>query len=194
MSAHWQWLAPWMVPALDVAVVVLLGALLVRLRRDPTQVWREREAKLAEIYSALRLLVAQAEGEARDLDARLAEHEERLSSLLRAAHERTASERSGQERGGAERTASACAGRERAASPAGAAAAPEPTLAERVARLAQQRVPVEEIARRLALPLAEARLLVGLRDATGATGAAARAAEPGAAGWAVGAVAMQGAM
>jgi len=76
----------WIMPALDVIVIAMLAAVLWRLRRDPSAeqqaAWQERERRLEEIFERLRLLVAQSEGVARDLDGALGGHEERLRALL----------------------------------------------------------------------------------------------------------------
>jgi hypothetical protein len=72
----------WLTPALDATLVVLLAFVLWRLGSNPSSAWREREAKLREIFTELRGLVAQAEGLARDLDAKLEGHEGRLRETL----------------------------------------------------------------------------------------------------------------
>lgn len=194
-------------PILDAAVVIGLAATWLQLRRDPTVAWREYEERLRELQESLRLLVVQAEGEARDLDRRLAARAEQLGEL-------TASER-GRARDGAaaERPAERAAKSPRApkdaprpaedepritplaaamaaaatatasASAAAPAARPQPTapvpsasLAERVQQLAAAQTPISEIARRLSLPIAEARVLAGLTTGGLGFGAAAPAA------------------
>jgi hypothetical protein len=126
----------WLIPMLDVGTVALLGLVLWRLGHDPTATWREREDKLREICEGLRRLVGEAEARARDLNDELAGHGERLQALLAAAE--TVPPRS---------------------SVPGAA----PDLAERVRGLAAASVPVEGISRRLGVPDAEVRFLLGLR-------------------------------
>jgi hypothetical protein len=85
-------------PILDAAVVIGLAATWLQLRRDPTVAWREYEERLRELQESLRLLVVQAEGEARDLDRRLAAHAEQLGELTaserRRARDGAATERS----------------------------------------------------------------------------------------------------
>ena len=61
-------LLAWSGPALDALVLLGLAATWWQLRRDPTAAWREYEARLRELQESLRLLVLQAEGEARDLE------------------------------------------------------------------------------------------------------------------------------
>ena len=136
----------WIAPALDTVLLALLALVLWRLGRDPSASWRAREQRLGEILADLRALVAQAEGLARDLDAKLAARHERLCAVLATA-EATA-------RRVVEETE------------------PENDIVERVHALAATAMPVEDIARRLGLPVAEVRVLVGLR-------AVRRASAPG---------------
>ena len=74
-------LLAWSGPALDALVLIGLAVTWVQLRRDPTVAWHEYEERLRELQESLRLLVVQAEGEARDLDRRLAAHAEQLGGL-----------------------------------------------------------------------------------------------------------------
>jgi hypothetical protein len=156
---------PWLGTALDGLVIALLAGVLWRLRRDPEKVWREREAKLVAIVGDLRLLVAQGESQARDLDERLAERAEQVERLLRSAqaarpaaapseratHESEASH--GPRRAAPAATRSPVSETE---APAGA------SLLERVRALAESGAAAGEIARRLEIPLAEARMLASL--------------------------------
>jgi len=129
----------WMTPALDVLVLTLLGGLLWRLRRDPAVAWQAHEVRLRELFERLRVLAAQSEGVARDLDGALGTHEERLRALLRdAAAVRPASDDHG-------RTSTS------------------DHLVARVQRFAANAMPIEEIARRVDMPTAEVRVLIGLR-------------------------------
>jgi hypothetical protein len=132
----------WLAATLDLVLLALLVLLVWRQGADPTAAWRAREERLQEIFTGLRALVAQAEGLARELDGKLAGHAERLRTLVTAAEPR----------------------------PASAPAAPAHDVAARVQELAARALPVEDIARRLALPVADVRVLVGL--------AAGRRAEP----------------
>jgi hypothetical protein len=75
-------LIPWLTPALDAVLVALLAFALGPLRRDPTASWQEREAKVGEMLTELKTLVARADGAARDFDRRLAAREERIRALL----------------------------------------------------------------------------------------------------------------
>lgn len=143
----WQTLLGWSAPALDLAGLAALVTVLWQLRRDPTAAWRDYEAKLRELQESLRLLVLQAEGEARELDRRLAAH----ADELRVLHDAGAAS--------APATASEVA---RSESRPVNADVPVVSLAERVQQLAAARTPIAEIARRLSLPVAEARVLAGL--------------------------------
>ena len=194
MNAHD--LLAWTGPALDALVLVGLAATWWQLRRDPTVAWREYEARLRELQESLRLLVLQAEGEARDLDRRLAAHAEQLGAVgTERTDERRAerpadgapkSERSGRpkSRAGAEEpritplaAAMAATATAPTPQPLPSVHTPPPSLAERVQQLAAAQTPIAEIARKLALPIAEARVLAGLT--TGGLGFGAPA--PGAA-------------
>jgi hypothetical protein len=73
---------PWLMAALDVAVVALLAGVLVVLRRDVVASWRAREAKLRAVLGDLRTQVATADRIARDLDRVLADREERLRAAI----------------------------------------------------------------------------------------------------------------
>jgi hypothetical protein len=139
----------WLPSTLDAAVVVLVALVLVRLRHDPAAAWQARETRLAELLAELRALAEQADGAARELDARLAAHHQRLRGLIAAA--------------------------EGAVRQARADAAPAPDLTTRVAELAARALPVEDIARRLDLPVAEVRVLMGLGGGRGARAYAAAA-------------------
>jgi hypothetical protein len=130
-------LMTWMGTGLDAAVLLLLAIVLWRLRGDPSAEWDTREAGLRGTVEELRTLIAEAERQARVLDERLAAHAAELRGLVQAA---------------------------RPARPA-APSAPRQPVSERVRELAAHATPIEEIARRLDLPLAEARLLVGLEQA-----------------------------
>ncbi len=135
-------LSTWMMPALDAIAIAMLGAVLWRLRRDPVAAWDGREQRLGEVFERLRVLVAQSEGIARDLDGTLGVHQERLRALLDEA--------------------TATVGRAAAAM---TPARDEDTAIERVRRLASAAMPIEEIARRVDMPAAEIRVLVGLHAA-----------------------------
>jgi hypothetical protein len=133
----------WIPPALDAVLIVLLALGLWRLGRDPSVSWRVREQRLGEIAVDLRALVAQAEGLARDLDAKLIAHHERLRAVLVAAE--TAAQRASR-----------------------VEPDPETDVIDRVHALAATAMPVEDIARRLGMPVAEVRVLIGLRAARAA--------------------------
>lgn len=194
-------LLAWSGPILDAAVVLGLAATWWQLRRDPTVAWREYEERLRELQESLRLLVVQAEGEARDLDRRLAAHAEQLGGLAaERPRERHAGSADGAtpERAGksarppkekprpaadephitplAAAMAAASAAAAPAAQPVAAAPAATASLAERVQQLAATQTPIAEIARRLSLPIAEARVLAGLTTGGLGFGAAAPAA------------------
>jgi hypothetical protein len=134
---NWHAITTFAPPLLDAAVIVLLAAVLVRLRRDPSEAWAGYEARLRELQENLRLLVAQAEGEAHELDRRLAAHAERLRHVSEAAPPPPA------------------------AAPAAQRAAGT-SLPDHVRRLVAAGLPIGEIARRLSMPVAEARILAGL--------------------------------
>jgi len=139
---------PWLTPLLDVAVMAMVAALLWRLRRDPIATWEARERRLQELFDGLKLLAAQSEGAARDLDGALGQREERLRTL---AAETAASTRAAK--------VSAPAPAKRSDAARGAAHA---DVIARVRRLAAEALPLEEIARRVDMPTAEVRVLVGL--------------------------------
>jgi hypothetical protein len=155
---------------LDAVAITLLAALLWRLRRDPTAAWQAHEERLRQLFESLRLLAAQSEGVARDLDGALGAHEERLRTLLADARRSAAP---------------AARAAEVVTRPAETASAP-PTrdadvpsarddLLARVWELASAATPIDEIARRVDMPAAEVRVLVGLgpeRRAPGATASA----------------------
>lgn len=152
-------LMTWVGPALDVAAVALLAAVLWRLGRDPGAAWAEREARLQTIFDDLRTLVAQSEGLARDLDGKLAGREERLKALLAEAETTVGS---------------------RAAAAPAPTTAPvrsarvevredEPTSTARaIERMIDDGADADEIARRLGVPVAEVRLVMGLQAARAA--------------------------
>ncbi len=129
----------WSGLAVDGGLVLLLIAVLVELRRRARPEVAALEARLREAHDALRLLVAQAEGQARELDERLAALAPRL-----------------------EQDAAPPRGRARATEKARTPARSGPPLVDRVARLAAAQTPVDEIARTLGVSLAEARVLAGL--------------------------------
>ncbi len=166
-------LMTWVGPVLDVAAVVLLTLVLWRLGRDPGAAWGEREARLRAIFDDLRALVAQSEGLARDLDAKLAARENRLATLLADAEraldggDRRPDPTAAARVGGVELGRSVGAS---ATAPATAAVEPpseaNPALtAARIEALADAGMPVEEIARRVGVAPAEVRLVIGLKAA-----------------------------
>lgn len=175
-------LLAWSGPALDALVLIGLAATWLQLRRDPTVAWREYEERLRELQESLRLLVVQAEGEARDLDRRLAAHAEQLAGLADyPAEAPTKAARTPKDKPRVtdeERLAPRASDDEPRLTPLAAAMAatatmptppplpsarkPEASLAERVQQLAAAQTPIAEIARRLSLPIAEARVLAGL--------------------------------
>lgn len=142
----WTEMMPIAGVAIDVFLIALVGVLLHRLTKDPTKAWQAREERLTAIHDSLRLLVSQAEGQARTLDADLTVHTERLRGLLEQAAELRVPT---------------------AAPPKTAARREDPapqktSLRAQVAELAASGLDVDEIADEMNLPLAEARLLVGL--------------------------------
>jgi len=139
-------LLAWMTPLLDAAVLVMVAALLWRLRHDPVATWRAHEARLKELLESFRLLAAQSEGAARELDGALGQREERLRTLAAATAASTRETR-----------ATAPAKR-----PESARDAERADVVARVRRLAAEALPLEEIARRVDMPTAEVRVLVGL--------------------------------
>jgi hypothetical protein len=169
-------LLAWSGPALDALVLIGLAVTWFQLRHDPTVAWREYEERLRELQESLRLLVLQAEGEARDLDRRLAAHAEHLGEM---SSERGAKSTPKDSRprvtDEAPSTIPHAADDEPRITPLAAAVAATatvppppapkksaPSLAERVQQLAAAQTPIAEIARRLSLPIAEARVLAGL--------------------------------
>lgn len=155
----------WVMPALDAVVIALLAAVLWRLRRDPAAAWDAREHRLADAFERLRMLAAQSEGVARDLDGALDAHQQRLRVLLDEATKTVG------------RVVAAADPRR----DEGPVYDDEPERDERAAiarvrRLAATAMTIEEIARRVDMPPAEVRVLVGLH---GERAAAARAAATG---------------
>ncbi len=145
-------LLPWLTPLLDVAVMAMVAALLWRLRRDPIATWAAHEKRLQELLEQFRLLAAQSEGAARDLDGALGQREERLRTLaVETAAETAASRRAAQ--------TSAAAAAKRPEAARGTAHA---DVVARVRRLAAEKLPLDEIARRVDMPTAEVRVLVAL--------------------------------
>jgi hypothetical protein len=177
---------PWLGGALDAAVAVLLACILYRLGRDPERAWREREERLAAIVGDLRLLVAQGEGQARDLDEKLAERGEHIERLLRRAADveddapasRAESRRGAGARAAAGRPAppaaasvpAAAAIARRASDRSGGASARPAggSLLERVRVLSEAGVAAGDIAGRLGISVADARMLAALVAARGA--------------------------
>jgi hypothetical protein len=162
-------LMTWIGPGLDVVAVVLLAAVLWRLGRDPgaaSAVWGEREERLQAIFDDLRALVAQSEGLARDLDAKLARREERLQALLGAAE--TAARERRPAAADATQTAPLRPDRIEVRDEAGAYDADPAAIATRIEALADAGAAVEEIARRLGVAPAEVRLVIGLKSARAA--------------------------
>ncbi len=157
--------------AVDVFLIGLLGALLHRLSRDPTKVWAERERRVAEIHDSLRLLVSQADGQARVLDAQLGAHTERLRDLMRKGSvDHAAIPPTPTPATVREPQPEACAMR-----PAAEPERANVSLRVQVAGLARSGCDVEEISRRLDVPLADVRVLVALEQSARARGHAARA-------------------
>jgi hypothetical protein len=200
-------LLAWAGPGLDVAVLLGLAATWWQLRRDPTVAWRDYEDRLRELQESLRLLVVQAEGEARDLDRRLAAHAEQLGDLTseretirpaRPAERLAKSERAPKEapKKDAPKERPRPAEDEPRITPLAAAMAATatvtpppplplaaaqiqpPSLAERVQQLAAAQTPIAEIARKLSLPIAEARVLAGLTTGSLGLGAGSAASAP----------------
>jgi len=156
----------WMSPTLDVVAVALLAVVLWRLGREPGTAWNEREARLQAIFEELRGLVAQSEGLARDLDARLAVREERFNALV--AEGRAVAE-AAKALAPVELNEEWPADAPRMETKAQAASELDSTaLAARIEALAEAGRTVEEIARRLGAPAAEVRLVIGLKAARAA--------------------------
>jgi len=163
----------WVGPVLDVAAVVLLTLVLWRLGRDPGAAWGEREARLRAIFDDLRALVAQSEGLARDLDAKLAARENRLATLLAEAERALADDDRRHRPTTPPRVGVADAPRSVGANATSQAPIPaEPPFeadpavtAARIETLADAGAAVEEIARRVGIAPAEVRLVIGLKAA-----------------------------
>lgn len=161
----------WIGPALDVAAVALLAAVLWRLGRDPGAAWSERETRLQTIFDDLRGLVAQSEGLARDLDEKLAGREMRLRALLVEAETLAGGKgpAAPAERPGRVEVRDPLRGHGDtgvAAESTRAAAPLDPeVVAQRIESLANDGVAVEEIARRVGVAAAEVRLVIGLKAA-----------------------------
>jgi len=169
-----QAVLPWLGPTFDLTLAALLGLVLWRLYRDaahdPTALWREREASLREIFAGLQALVAEADGQARALDERLAAHAAGLRELFDGeAAARDASDRENvapaprDEPARSEDAARARADEAEQAEEAEEAASR--VLGARIAELAEVGTPVQEIARALGVPVAEVRLLMALGEA-----------------------------
>lgn len=167
----------WIGPALDVAAVALLAAVLWRLGRDPSAAWSEREMRLQTIFDDLRGLVAQSEGLARDLDDKLAGREMRLRALLAEAETLAGgkvtaapAERPSRVevrdplRGHGPLEGHGAAGAAPESAPSAVPLDPE-VVAQRIESLANDGVAVEEIARRVGVAAAEVRLVIGLKAA-----------------------------
>lgn len=173
-------LLAWSGPALDALVLIGLAVTWFQLRHDPTVAWREYEERLRELQESLRLLVVQAEGEARDLDRRLAAHAEHLGEMSSERPARStpkdarprvtdeapsvsrADDRAEDDGPRLTPLAAAMAATAAVPPPPPTPKKPAPSLAERVQQLAAAQTPIAEIARRLSLPIAEARVLAGL--------------------------------
>lgn len=169
-------LLAWSGPALDALVLIGLAVTWFQLRHDPTVAWREYEERLRELQESLRLLVVQAEGEARDLDRRLAAHAEHLGDISaergskstpkdtrpRVTDEAPSPVPHDDDEPRLTPLAAAMAATATVPPPPPAPKKPAPSLAERVQQLAAAQTPIAEIARRLSLPIAEARVLAGL--------------------------------
>jgi hypothetical protein len=153
---------------LDIGLAGLVGLLAWRLRSDATPLngaeWDERERRLREVHESLRRLIAQAQEDARVLDARLGAHVAQAESTLRSAEAVIEAIR-------APRVLRA------ASAPVTAPAAPveepltafrprpetrPPTVAERVQALVAEDLTADEIARRVDLPIADVRFLIAL--------------------------------
>jgi hypothetical protein len=153
---------------LDLGLAGLVGLLLWRMGRaaeDPTEAWREREKSLREIYEALRRLVAQAQEDARMLDARLAAQVAHAESTLRSAEAVIEAIRSPRVIRATEPIVLTPEDAQVVTNaPTAPRAQPAPQgVAERVRALADEAVSPEEIARRVDLPIADVRFLLALR-------------------------------
>ncbi len=124
---------------LDAVVIGVLGMALWRFGRDPSAAWEERELRLKQAVQGLQALVAEAAEQARVLDAQLAGRLEELRGQLRMEP--------------AEQPV-------QASRPAESGTGP---LRRQINDLAARATPIEEIARRVDMPVAEVRLLVGLQ-------------------------------
>lgn len=165
--------------AVDVVLLLLVGGLLLRLSKDPTKVWAEREERLGAIHDALHLLVRQADGQARALDAELAGHTERLRDLLERASVVRATMQVEREPAAAPKPRAIVESdlvEEAPREPSRPAPASDrASLRQQVAALSHTGVDVEEIARRLEVPLADVRVLVALEESARARARAAQA-------------------
>jgi hypothetical protein len=149
---------------LDLGLAGLVGLLLWRMSRGPadaTEAWRERERSLREIYEALRRLVAQAQEDARMLDARLAAQVAHAESTLRSAEAVIEAIRAPRVIRATEPVV--LRSEEQALAPRERPATPVLGVADRVRALADEAVSPEEIARRVDLPIADVRFLLALR-------------------------------
>lgn len=156
----------WMIVAtgaLDAALGGLGLALLWRLRRAAPGRWEAVEQRLGALHRELVELVGRAEAQARDLDARLEGHAQRLARLL----ERVESTRWSPRPGGVSRASPARPRRGEGLSRDG--------LAERLRQLRAAGAPVERVAEELGVPVADARLLMRIhaRESTSRREAAA---------------------
>lgn len=140
---------------LDVAVISALGLALWRFGRDPSALWEERETRLKEVVRGLRTLVGEAEEQARMIDAQLAGRLEELRGLLETEQ--------------ATSTEPPTPMAPRAEGKTG-------PLRRQIRELAARATPLEEIARRVDMPVAEVRLLVGLQGGRGGKNVAAKSA------------------
>jgi hypothetical protein len=160
----------WIGPALDVAAVALLAAVLWRLGRDSSAAWSERETRLQTIFDDLRGLVAQSEGLARDLDDKLAGREMRLRALLAEAETLAGGKVTAApaERPSRVEVRDPLRGHGDTGSTRSAAPLDPEVVAQRIESLANDGIAVEEIARRVGVAAAEVRLVIGLKAARAA--------------------------
>lgn len=166
--------------AVDALLILLVGGLLVRLAKDPTKIWSEREDRLGELHDSIHLLVRQADGQARALDAELVEHTERLRALLDQAATVGASIQAPNPPAKQKRRAMVDAdfvesGERRGEEPAPRKTSESAPLRQQVAALSCTGVDVEEISRRLEVPLADVRVLVALEESARARARVAHA-------------------
>jgi len=124
---------------LDVAVIGVLGMALWRFGWDPSAAWQEREQRLKQAVHGLQTLVAEAAEQAQVIDAQLAGRLEELRGQLRMEQPKQP---------------------EQASRPVESGTGP---LRRQINDLAASETPIEEIARRVDMPVAEVRLLVGLQ-------------------------------